>query len=132
MQWNSTHFDVAEELPELTDPHVSPFCIPSSLSEVAFPFLILESKSLQGDVMSCNFKMANSLIKALDVIASINLQHQLFVIGICQVGFAHEIWLSYSADDSTQADIPRKVSALQCLVLNLLTGIVFDSSPGNR
>lgn len=110
MEDGSDLHDIARQVPELTYPHVSPSCIPSDPLEIAFPFLILESKSLQGDPMSCNNQLANGVVKALDIIASLDLQHKLFVIGICQVGFAYEVYLAFSSDEVPRVGVPRKVS----------------------
>lgn len=101
--------DMAQQVSESTYPHVSPFCIPSDPLEIAFPFLILESKSLQGDPMSCNNQLANDVVKALDILASLDLQHKLFVIGICHVGFVYEIYLAFSSDEVCRVGVPRKV-----------------------
>lgn len=120
--------ELARQVSELTFPPVTPFCIPTDPLEIAFPFFIMESKSLQGDPMSCNNQMANGLIKALDVIASLGLQETLYVIGICQIGFTYEIYLAFSSCENVRPGVPRKVSREVPMICSL-TLLVWYQAP---
>lgn len=99
---------------ELTYPPVTPFCILDSPLQVVCPFFVWESTNLQGDPMTCNNQMANDLIKALDIVASLGLQKTLYTIGVSQYGFVYEIYLASSSDGTIRPSIPRNVSQFHC------------------
>ncbi len=82
---------------ELTFPHTSPWCIAES-EQIHFPFFVCELKSTQGSNLSAANQMSDSMIKALDLIAAINMEKELFVVGLCQVGFTYEVYIGNVKD----------------------------------
>lgn len=107
LQGGSIDMKLSKRLWDLTDPHVSPYCIPFKPLEMIFPFLVLESKSLQGSALAAESQMTNGLIKSLDVIASLGLETKLFAVGICQVGFRFEVYLAFSSRSTEELGVPR-------------------------
>lgn len=102
--------ELAQRLFEVSEPTVSASCIPSEPFSIMFPFLVFESKSLRGDALTATREMTHGLIKALDVIAASGLEDHLFVIGVCQVGYAFSLHLAHCTSDPSRAHKPRKVS----------------------
>ncbi|CCG81630.1 protein of unknown function [Taphrina deformans PYCC 5710] len=110
---------LAQRLPLVSDPTISASCVPSDPMRLSFPFLVLESRSTQGDQLSTNHQMANDLIKSLDVIAAIGQEENLFSIGICQIGFSYEIYIGCSSTQNIPPDVPREVNK-ECASLKVM------------
>lgn len=106
--YGSVEANLAQRMHEVSEPAVSASCIPSDPLRIVFPFLVLESMSLQGDALTANHQMANGMIKALDVVAAAGQEKELCVIGICQIGFSFELYLGYCTTDRSSIKKPRK------------------------
>lgn len=69
-----------------TIPSVSPICV----RNLAFPLLIFESQSNAGNIRAAENQLANAATKALDILCSLDLHRELYVLGIVQVEFS--VW----------------------------------------
>lgn len=60
------------------------------------PFLILESKSARGSIGTAENQLANAMIKAHDILCSLNVQDRLYVLGMVQVQYHVDLYISFS------------------------------------
>ena len=93
---DSPFFDYAHNWMDYTIPSTNAFCTPT----LSFPFLICESKSSAGNLRTAENQLCNSLIKGHDILCSLNLQHELHLLGMTQVGPGIDLYASVSTRKS--------------------------------
>lgn len=70
------------------------------------PFLVVESQTNFGNEATGEHQLANSFVKAHDILCSLNVQSDLFVLGIVQVSYSCHMYISFS---TRQQDEDEKV-----------------------
>lgn len=82
---------------------------------LAVPFLVVESRSNMGTLGEAENQLANSMVKAHDILCSLDAQSDLFILGMVQVQYLCQFYISFS----TKREKDRKshvdtVSTLFC------------------
>lgn len=93
LQEGSEIWDKVCTLPEITMPSVDSICA----SAVTAPFLILESKSNYGNIRTGENQLCNAMVKAHDILNSLNLQTTCFILGVVQVEYHARLYMSVSS-----------------------------------
>lgn len=104
-------------------PSVDAFVIPS----LAMPFFVFESESNNGSMRTAENLLANSMTKAHDILCSLGLQDDLYVLGIVQIQFILYFYVSFSTrriDEDGKA-FTKSVSASYFNVILLTYAGVF-------
>lgn len=98
-------------------PSVDAFVTP----KLTMPFLIVESKSNAGSKRTAENQLANAVIKAHDILCSLNLQDQLYVLGMVQIECDISLYMTFSTREIDQDRKPfaDRVSCSRLLVLLL-------------
>lgn len=98
-------------------PSVDAFVTP----KLATPFLMLQSKSNAGSKRTAENQLANAVIKAHDILCSLNLQDQLYVLGMVQIECDISLYMTFSTREIDQDRKPfaDRVSCSRLLVLLL-------------
>ena len=97
-------------LPEATLPGVSPVCC----HHLTFPFLVIESRSNDGSIRAAENKLSNAMVKAHDILNSLNLQGSYYVLGVVQVERHVRYYLSFSIQQ-TNGGLNRFADEVDCL-----------------